>query len=163
MAETAQANEVYSLLMPAQGDSVLLPNTAVAEVVPYFGNVDKPLAGAPDYLYGYLQWRGRHVPLIATEVLNGQLKVPSLTRLSRLAILNTLNRMQDVPFVAIVVAGIPRLMCVQPAMLTPVETTGYPAAKSRAHLSGQTIQVPDIDYLEQLARDSLQFKPEKMS
>jgi chemosensory pili system protein ChpC len=96
-------------------------------------------------------------------VLNGQLKVPSLTRLSRLAILNTLNRMQDVPFIAIVVAGIPRLMRVQPGMLAPVETTGYPAAKSRAHLAGQTIQVPDIDYLEQLARESLVFKPEKMS
>lgn len=159
---TPQAEEIYSLLMPASGDSILLPNTAVAEVVPYFGNVDKPLPGSPTYLLGYLQWRGRHVPLIAMEVINGQ-TVPVLTRLSRLAILNTLNGSSDVPFVAVIVGGIPRLTRVQPGLLTAVETTGFPAAKVRAHLAGQTIQVPDIDHLENLAREAQAFKPEKMS
>ena len=92
--ETRQ-NEIYSLLMPAAGDSVLLPNIAVAEVVPYFGNVDKPTPGAPPWLLGYLQWRGRHVPLMAMEAMAGG-ELPQLTRLSRLAILNTANGSADV-------------------------------------------------------------------
>lgn len=156
-----QAQEIYSLLMPAAGDSILLPNTAVAEVVPYFGNVDKPEPGAPDYLLGFLQWRGRHVPLMTMEVINGQ-PAPQLTRLARLAILNTLNGNADVPFVAVIVGGIPRLTRVLPGLLEPVDASNYPAAKVRAHLAGQTIQIPDIDKFEQLARDALPFKPEKM-
>ena len=161
MADVAQKDEVYSLLMPAAGDSVLLPNVAVAEVVPYFGNVDKPLPGAPQFLLGYLQWRGRHVPLLAIEVLNG-LEMPQLTRLSRLAILNTLSGGADVPYIAIIVGGIPRLTRVQPGLLTAVDTTGFPVARARAHLAGGTVQIPDIDKLEQLARDNIAFKPEKM-
>jgi len=154
-------NEIYSLLMPAAGDSVLLPNIAVAEVVPYFGNVDKPTAGAPSWLLGYLQWRGRHVPLMAMEAVDGG-ELPQLTRLSRLAILNTANGSSDVPNVAIVVAGIPRLTRVTPGLLQAVEG-GSSVAKARAFMAGQTIQIPDLDKLEQLARETLVYRPEKMS
>lgn len=158
--ETRQ-NEIYSLLMPAAGDSVLLPNIAVAEVVPYFGNVDKPLAGAPHWLLGYLQWRGRHVPLMAMEAIAGG-ELPQLTRLSRLAILNTANGSADVPNVAIVVGGIPRLTRVMPGLLQPVEGGG-PVTKARAFMAGQTIQIPDLDKLEEMARETLVYRPEKMS
>lgn len=158
--ETRQ-NEIYSLLMPAAGDSVLLPNIAVAEVVPYFGNVDKPLAGSPHWLLGYLQWRGRHVPLMAMEAIGGG-ELPQLTRLSRLAILNTANGSADVPNVAIVVGGIPRLTRVMPGLLQAVEGGG-PVTKARAFMAGQTIQIPDLDKLEEMARETLIYRPEKMS
>ncbi len=154
-------NEIYSLLMPAAGDSVLLPNIAVAEVVPYFGNVDKPLAGSPHWLLGYLQWRGRHVPLMAMEAIDGG-ELPQLTRLSRLAILNTANGSADVPNVAIVVGGIPRLTRVTPGLLQPVEGGGSSLAKARAFMAGQTVQIPDLDRLEEMARETLVYKPEKM-
>lgn len=156
-----RANEIYSLLMPAAGDSVLLPNIAVAEVVPYFGNVDKPLQGAPEWLLGYLQWRGRHVPLIAMEAIGGG-ELPQLTRLSRLAILNTANGSADVPNLAIVVGGIPRLTRVIPGLLQAVEGGG-PVTKARAFMAGQTIQIPDLDKLEDMARETLVYRPEKMS
>ncbi len=154
------SNEIYSLLMPASGDSVLLPNAAVAEVVPYFGNVDKPLPGAPAWLLGYLQWRGRHVPLMATEVINGG-DAPQLTRLSRLAILNTLNGNHDLPHVAVIVGGIPRLTRVTEGLLAPLDPPYPPSVKLRAQMGNLSIQVPDIDYLEQLASEAQAYRPEK--
>lgn len=157
----AAAQEVYSLLIPAVGDSVLLPNVGVAEVVAYFGNVDKPKKGAPKWLLGYLQWRGRHVPTISMEVMLGQ-EAPQLTRLSRIAILNTPSGDPEVPHVAIVVGGIPRLTRVTPDLLQAIEGDS-PTAKVRAFMAGQTIQIPDVEKFEQMAKETMVFKPEKMS
>ena len=159
MANTEQ--DVYSLLIPAAGDSILLPNIGVAEVVAYFGNVDKPKAGAPKWLMGYLQWRGKHVPTISMEVMVGN-DAPTLTRLSRLAILNTPSPNSEVPHVAVIVTGIPRLTRVTEDMLQPIDGV-TPTAKARAFMSGQTIQIPDVEKFEQMALETMAFKPDQMS
>ena len=102
----AVVESVRSLWVPLEGVNLLLPNVAVAEVINY-----QPLdmiQSGPDWLLGSLRWREKLLPIISMEGLCG-FSLPQGGRGARISILNSVQADSDMPFYAIVTAGIPRL------------------------------------------------------
>jgi chemosensory pili system protein ChpC len=102
-----QELRVRSQLIPLQDLRLVLPNTAIAEVISYH----KPavVEDAPEWLSGYISWRGLRIPLInfETAAIN---QGPDVHRRNRVIVLNALSGSDSLPFYGILSQGIPRLI-----------------------------------------------------
>jgi len=99
----ATQDNIPSLVIPMWGESLLVPNTAVAEVIGYV----EPENHVDDQFLGVIYWRGLHV-----QVLNLEQDLPDKGQLelsARIAIFNTVSGNKKNPFVGILVNGIPKL------------------------------------------------------
>lgn len=147
VSQRKQFETVHCLLLPLHDDLALLPNAAVAEVIPY----SKPAAidDAPEWLLGYLNWRDRNVPLVMFETASdGQ--AGRLHKGCRIAVLNTLNGNRDLPYIAILVQGLPSLQIVRPNTIQYADrpTMQRQSVKAYVNLNGVAALMPDIDELE---------------
>lgn len=107
MAE--QAIVVRSQLIGLEALRLVLPNTAIAEVVAYTPP-DLP-EGMPEWFLGYINWRGYRVPVVSFEQMIDQAGSKP-DRRSRIIILNSISADSDRPFYGLLATGIPRLMSV---------------------------------------------------
>ncbi len=140
---------VRSLLIPLSGMTLILPNTAVAEVADYQPPHRSP--DAPGWLLGIMPWRGRSVPLLAFEHFVGL--SPGVGGVhARAVICNTLNGNAHMPFIAVLAQGIPRLQEVKAEALEEVEKGegDAMAVAARVRIAGQEGVIPDLDVLERL-------------
>jgi chemosensory pili system protein ChpC len=141
-----KTQEVASLLIPMNGNHLLIPNVTVAEIVPV--SQVTPVLRSPDWYLGNCRWREQTVPLIAYEVLNGDEK-PFVNARSRFAVLNTTGHDDSLPFIAILTQGLPRL-----ARVTDDEITKRDDIDNKAfelmHVSwaGEEAVIPDISKME---------------
>ena len=139
--------EVASLLIPLDGQSILLPNVTVAEIVPV--SRVQLVQDAPEWYIGNCQWRELTVPVLSLETLNGEGR-PSLNPKARFAVLNTTGLHDDLPFIAILTQGLPRLARVSEDEISELEN-----AENRTydlmHVSwaGEQTIIPNIEAIEQ--------------
>jgi len=136
-------DDIAGLLIPMHGRPWLLPNIAIAEIIP-LRQPDRPGHGA-EWLLGWLNWRDEDVPLISFEKLNdsGQVVVgPD----ARIAVINNVSG--TLRFYAVVIQGIPRQARVGKDDLVeePVETG--PAESMYVQLGGDLAVIPDLDAVE---------------
>lgn len=138
---------VHCLLLPINGEVLLLPNAAVAEIVPY--STPEQVTGSPDWFLGQLNWRERRLPLISFEsASDGQ--PGKIQANSRIAVLNTLNGNSRLPYIAVLTQGLPSLQIVRP---NNIQYTDKPSAQRQSiqayvNLGGTAAIIPDIDDLE---------------
>lgn len=151
----SRATTVHCLMIPLSSDILLLPNTAVAEVAGY--QQPQTIIGAPDWYLGTTLWRDYQIPVIAFEVLNGDVSGDvTVNKDSRVAVLNTLNGNKHLPYIGMLTQGIPRLQVVQNKALE-----ANPAADDRQNayvaefvmVNGEPITIPNIDKLESAILD----------
>jgi chemosensory pili system protein ChpC len=135
------------LLIPLEGMMVVLPNSAVAELVPYVAPT--PVAGAPDWFLGVAEWRERRIPVVSFEAATGG-RAATAKADSRLLVLNTLQGNPKLPYIAIVTQAIPRLQVLRESSLTAGNgaSRGGQSVAAYVELGGQNVAVPDIDDLE---------------
>jgi chemosensory pili system protein ChpC len=148
---TDQLKEVYSLMIPTVESNILLPNSNVAEIVP-FSNVElySKDEGKPDWYLGHLLWRGLDIPLVSIDIIQG-VSDPQADKRSRVAIAHTLNANNELPYVAIVVQGIPRLSHVTNENIKLLEQQNLSdAEKMQVTVDNVTASIPDLDKLEQM-------------
>ena len=107
MAE--QAIVVRSQLITLEALRLVLPNTAIAEVIAYTP-LDLP-EGMPEWFLGYVTWRGYLVPVVSFEQMIDQTGSKP-DRRSRIIILNSISADPDLPFYGLLATGIPRLMSI---------------------------------------------------
>ena len=98
---------VRSQLIPLHNIRLVLPNTAIAEVISFLK--PEPIEDSPAWLLGKMEWRGVYIPLISFETASTD-QAPEINRRSRVIVLNALGGHSDLPFYAVVAQGIPRLM-----------------------------------------------------
>ena len=145
--EQKKIQEVASLLIPLQGHTILLPNVTVAEIIP--SAPVQTIENAPDWYLGNFQWRELTVPLLSLEALNGD-AVASMHNRARFAVLNTTGLHSDLPFIAIITQGLPRL-----ARVSEDEISAREDAENRRydlmHVSwaGEYTLIPNITAIEQ--------------
>ncbi|MCW8876700.1 MAG: chemotaxis protein CheW [Kangiellaceae bacterium] len=147
----AELNEVYSLMIPTVKGNILLPNSNVAEIVP-FSNVElfEDQAERPAWFLGHLLWRGQDIPLISIDVISGE-EDPQANNRSRVAVAHTLNSNRELPYVAIVVQGIPRLSHVTPENIKSIQDEDLSEAeKLRVTVDNVGASIPDLDKLEEM-------------
>jgi chemosensory pili system protein ChpC len=139
--------EVASLLIPLHGHTILLPNVTVAEIVPV--SQVQLVNDAPLWYIGNCEWRELTVPVLSLETLNGEGK-PGINARARFAVLNTTGMHNDLPFIAILTQGLPRLARVNEdeiSQLTDAENRPY----DLMHVSwaGEQTVIPNIAAIEQ--------------
>lgn len=156
-AATRPVRDVPSMLLPVQDKMLLMPGVAVAEIINY-SYPDCP-AEAPDWFLGYIEWRKLSVPLLSFELLNGQ-TMPRATGTPRIAVINNTGVNDALPFIAIVLQSIPRLMRIMPQDITEANGVALaPAELAAMYLtSGETVMIPDISVLEKAYSDYLQAR-----
>ncbi len=151
MSENSQI--LSCVLIPVADRQLLLPNVAVAEIVD-FANPEPAPEGSPDWLMGHMLWRGLNLPLISYDAANGGQAVAPEGNRGRIAVLNAISdARQRQPFLAIVTQGIPRLVKVEESLVRETEQEKGPADRMSVELEGQTLYIPNLDYLEALAGD----------
>lgn len=145
--EQKKIQEVASLLIPLQGHTILLPNVTVAEIIP--SSPIQTIQQAPVWYMGNFQWRELTVPLLSLEALNGD-AVPTIHSRARFAVLNTTGLHSDLPFIAILTQGLPRL-----ARVSEDEISTREDAENRRydlmHVSwaGEYTLIPNVTEIEQ--------------
>ena len=145
------AADVPSMLLPVADRLLLLPGVSVAEIVNY-SYVERP-EQAPDWLIGQIGWRKLTVPLVCFEVLNGG-EVPRMAASRRIAVLNSTGVSDEVPFIAVVIQSIPRLLRVTPKDISEDDSTTGPAELAAVRITGgETVFIPDVAVLERAWQD----------
>ncbi|MCK4743525.1 MAG: chemotaxis protein CheW [Sulfuriflexus sp.] len=156
------ARHVASQILSLSGERVILPNTAVAEIIPYVKadslseNLQKD---APTWLLGMIAWRGIFVPLLSMETMLGsQYEEPD--KRSSIAIINASGNTAGVPFYAIVTQGIPRLLQVSSDTLSLIEDSGNTNKVAACHvvLDGDVAVIPEMDEVEAMLKEAFEGK-----
>jgi chemosensory pili system protein ChpC len=144
--ESKKIQEVASLLIPLQGQSIILPNVTVAEIIPPIPV--SAVEAAPLWYLGNFQWRELTVPLLSLEALNGE-ACPVIHGRTRFAVLNSIGLNSDLPFIAILTQGLPRLARVSEDEIS-VHTDSVNRRYDLMHVSwaGEYTTIPDIAAME---------------
>ena len=143
-------NEIYVLLVPIQRQRLLLPRTAVREIVRYM--TPEPLANSatPDWLPGTIKWQDQRVPLISFEGLCGK-EIPAKNSRTRIAIMTAIS--EDMPnrVYAMFVEGFPQLIGVKEKDLVVDEDVKFPddcPIITQLKLFNDRPQIPNLQFLE---------------
>ncbi len=138
---------IHCLTIPLTDETALLPNAAIAEVTAYKEPV--PIADAPEWFLGYIDWREKRVPVISFEAISGKV-VTGAKKNSRIAVLNTLNGNAQLPYVGIVSQGIPSLAIVQEQGLEDktAKQKKRQTVGAIVEVGGIEALIPDIDEIE---------------
>ena len=137
-------DEVASLLIPMVGRPMLLPNVAVAEIVPW--EEPEKQDNAPEWFLGNVSWRGVDVPLVSLELMNDT-DVDEAYSGHRIAVLNGVGGTKK-EFYAVSVQGLPRLIRVFGEEVSGDEPLSEPAYDMNVLVSGERAMIPDLDYVE---------------
>lgn len=136
---------VRTLIIPLQGCNLLLPNVAVAEVVPFVQ--PREIDDAPEWLLGTISWRGQNIPLISYDRLQGLGARSGLVQ-ARIAVVNGIRPDSGLPFYALVTAGIPQLKRVGADTLQEVSAEAGVGALCGVRVGDIQAVIPDLDALE---------------
>ena len=138
---------VPCLLIPTQGKSLLLPNVTVAEVVGY--TEPRALENAPTWFLGFIFWRGEQVPVLSFETANREIHGAD-TMSARIAVMNGSGTNSRLPFFAVVVQGIPRMVRVGEDDIEQNDENLGPAEAMSVKTSLGKAYIPNLQYLEGL-------------
>lgn len=154
--EKPKSQDVASLLIPLEGRLLLAPNVSVAEIVP-LGPIE-PVSEAPDWFLGFYSWRDLQVPLLSFEALNGEAR-PQAGARARIAVFNGTGVSEDLPFLAILAQGLPRLARVSAEEIQEregVETKAFELMP--VSWAGEQAVIPDVPRIEQALVDFLESR-----
>jgi len=142
------SSDVRSVLLPLKGAQLLLPNSAVSEVVG-FRKSDGDARVASGWFLGSQNWRQQVLPLVSFERLVG-LPGEAPSRRSRVAVCNTLNGNPKLPYIGVLLDNIPHLVRANEENLTPLEPSrdlGIFVLR-QVKIFGEEAWIPDLDALE---------------
>ena len=143
--------QVKCVMLTISEDKLVLPNAAIAEIVPILNIIN--VANKPAWVLGYLDWRGNSVPLISFETLGG-VRMPSLaTGNVKAAILYSLSEDKNFPFMAILVQGASKTINVKPGDVIPnKDEIHHPAIEQKVMMQEDEASIIDLEKLEQLIK-----------
>ena len=147
-------SQIKCIIMKINGDELLMPNAAVAEIVPIRNIIN--VANKPDWMLGYLDWRGNSVPLISFEALGG-VRMPSLASGNvKAAVLFSLSEDPEFPFVSILMQDSPSVMNVKDSdLVTNREDIAHPAVLEKVMLAEGNYSIMDLQKLEEIIKKTM--------
>lgn len=142
-------SSLTGLVVPLADRTLLLPNVAVAELVPY--RAPPAMHGLPSWFLGQVAWRDLSLPLLSFEAASGGQAVVGDS--PRIAILNALGGRANVKFIALLVQGIPRSLRVAED-LPRADVPLAPLELAAVKVDDMVLRIPDLEGLEQLLADA---------
>lgn len=150
--------EIYSLIIPMRGKTILIPNKALAEIVPFIDSEPAPKGHQPWHI-GYLNWRGSRLPVISYERIYDEDFPPMERRLKMVAIINTQLGLKDTPYFGIGVEGIPRLSLITREGIEHRDPKNIDKKHSSILadivFNNREMLIPDIKVLEKLIQEHI--------
>ena len=137
------------LLLPLADRTLLLPNVALAELVPY--RAPQTADGMPAWLLGQISWRELRLPLLSFEAASNG--VSNVGPGCRVAVLNALGGRPQVKFIALLLQSIPHSIKVD-GHLARADVELGPLELDAVMLDGAVVKIPDLVGLEQLLADA---------
>jgi chemosensory pili system protein ChpC len=116
--------EIRTILAPLTDGYILLPNSAVGEILNFTS--PEPFKQGPAWLLGEIAWRGWQVPVINYERLLKDSSGTKITSKSRILIVKTLGESTQVNYLGLVIQGLPRLKKVNATTLLESPATELP-------------------------------------
>ena len=116
--------EIRTFIAPLVDGHMMLPNSAVAEVLAF--ERPEPFKQAPVWLLGELAWRDWQVPVICFEQLINKSHRTSVTPKARILIIKTLGESTQVNYIGLVIQGLPKLKKVTASSLLEKQTENLP-------------------------------------
>ena len=153
----AEADELYSLLVPLADERLIVPRACVAEVVRY----SKPQqeAGAHSWMLGTTNWNGRALPIVSFEGALGK-AVPAPSGRTRIVVFSASTGQLKTGYFGAITQGFPQLVRVNRDVLQLDSTEGWPQdapVLCRVKMRNEFPLIPDLERMEaMLARESLQ-------
>ncbi len=145
--------EIRSILAALAEGHVLLPNSAVAEVLAY--TAPEPFKQGPAWLLGELAWRGWQVPVISYQRLIDDKAGDAVTKKARILIIKTLGESTQVNYIGLVIQGLPRLKTVTAKTLVEEKSKKLPKALfSRVTIDDLPALIPELGYLTRIVEQA---------
>ena len=150
MSTDMKPEELYSLLVPLNGQRLLVPRSCVAEVMGY--NAPIKVEGTPDWFLGRVNWSGRSIPLVSFEGAMGD-DVPDLIGRARIAILHGISDRLKPAIYGVLTLGFPQLMKVNGKVLSTDGSMDFGPDKPvicRVNMLNERPLIPDLARLEEM-------------
>lgn len=144
------AESLTGLLMPLADRMLLVPNVAVAELIPY--RAPQAAQGMPAWFLGQVQWRDLSLPLLSFEAASSGEPQP-VGSAARVAVLNAVGGRDHVKFIALLVQGIPHSIKVD-ASLARADVELAPLELDAVNLGDMQARIPNLVGLEQKLADA---------
>lgn len=144
--DSEEIRSLTALLLPLTDRTLIVPNVAVAELIPYRapqGNDD-----LPDWFLGLVNWRDLRLPLLSFEVASGEPAVAAGNQ-ARILVLNAQGGRSHVKFIALLVQGIPRAMKVD-SELAAADVPLAALELAAVDADGIMAKIPDLLALENM-------------
>ncbi len=144
----AQTQELYSLLVPLEGERLIVPRACVAEVVTV--NAPSKKEGLAPWFIGSMSWNGRMIPIVSFEGTCGRLPVEIDSR-TRVVVFYCVTRALPEGHFGILTQGFPQLVRVNPSILATETNKGWSAESPiicQLHMINEYPLVPDLERLE---------------
>ena len=109
---SSESSELACVLIPVGSTLILLPNVTVAEILPW--RRVKPLENGPDWCLGVIGWRGKTIPVVSYDLINGSDAISRRTGRC-LTVMNRARTRDGKAFYAMAAQGLPRLLRIAPA------------------------------------------------
>jgi chemosensory pili system protein ChpC len=149
MRRSGKSPEVRCLLIPTDGETLLLPLTAMAEVVDI--SHLQAMEDTPPWLLGQIEWNNRQVPVFSfTALINGK-DVGALTARSKIMVLKSLSESARVPYLGLLLGNLPRPVVVtEDTLVSTGDEKKSLGVFSRITIEEQEAIIPDLDRLTHL-------------
>lgn len=140
--------DIRGVLVPISETRLLLPNAVIAEVITFVS--PDPVATKATWLLGKVNWRNYKLPLVSIASFAGFVGRESLLNV-KIAILKGLSGQAQVPYLAILTQGFPKLTVVG-AESVQVDTVAQRregiAMSVRLTADESDAHIPDLDAIE---------------
>jgi chemosensory pili system protein ChpC len=149
---------VRCMLLPLNSLNLLIPNSAVAEIIGY--SAPRALDGCSDWFPGVVLWRGVYVPVIAIEQMCAVASAGVGPR-SRIAIIYNPEKDPDLPYLGIHMQDIPRAYLADPETTVSGGSEGLSEyLLTRVDDEEQARVIPDVDKI--IAALKLEYNPARL-
>jgi len=153
-----KTTSVRCMLLPLTALNLLVPNSAVAEIIGY--SQPRGLADCSDWLAGVVQWRGVYVPVVAIEQMCGIASAGTGPR-ARIAIIYNPEKDAELPYLGIHMQDIPRAYLADPDTTESGSSDGL-SDYLLTRVDDEQLQrvIPDLDKI--IADLKLEYSPERL-
>lgn len=158
---TERIEDVYSLLVPISGGKLIVPRSAVREVMGYSLPHGRP-DNAPEWFMGMVRWERQSVPLVCFEAACGR-GIPESSSRTRITYFHALKGWLNPPVIAIMTQGYPYLVRVTEGVVKAGSRPDMPERApvvTQIHMANERPLVPDLESIEERLREYL---PERES
>ncbi len=149
VASGQAVTQITGLLLTLSDRLLLLPNTAIAELVAY-RNV-QPAVNSPTWLLGQITWRDLSLPLLSFEAASSQ--TSATLDNARVVIINAIGGRPKFRFFALLIKGIPRSIRIDMSLQRLPDEALQSLELDAVSIDGEIAKIPDLVALEQKLAD----------